>query len=44
MDAVIRSEFYPKRNAKNPQLGTFKLSDDKSSVTLQIFIPTKEEL
>lgn len=44
MDAVIRSEFQPERSAKNMRHGVFKLSDDESSVTLQVIIPKKEEL
>lgn len=44
MDAVIRSEIHPERNSKNIQQGIFKMSDDGSSVTLQIAVPTKEEL
>lgn len=44
MDAVIKSEIQPERNAKNMQHGIFKLSDNESSVTLQMIIPKKEEL
>lgn len=39
MDAVIRSEIRPERSTKNMQHGIFKLSDNKSSVTLQMIIP-----
>ncbi|MEE1290689.1 MAG: AAA family ATPase [Spirochaetota bacterium] len=36
MDAVIRSEVLPDRNAKNKQSGVFILSEDSGSVTLQM--------
>jgi hypothetical protein len=36
MDAVIRSEVLPDRNAKNKQSGVFVLSEDSGTVTLQM--------